>query len=151
MRQIRELRSNFKNISCDSRATVARQSRDIRESVSRLSRECILFSFLIRTTVARHSCECGTTFVPMSLSLIFSPNSREFFACCLETVARPSCDTHTTFVRVSRKFRIVNSLKFRGDRFATLARTSCDRRTTVAQRSCDIFGLKNSHKIFKHV
>ena len=140
MRQIRELRSNFENISRDSRATVARQSRDIRESVSRLFRECILFSFLIRTTVTRHSCECGTPFVPMSLSLIFSPNSREFFACCLKTIARPSCDTRTTFVRVSRKFRIVNSLKFRGDSFAKLTRTSCDRRTTVARRSCEFFG-----------
>ena len=32
----------------------------------------------------------------------------------------------TTFVRVSRKFRVVNSPKFRGDRFATLARQSRD-------------------------
>ena len=138
MRQIRELRSNFENISRDSRATVARQSCDIRESVSRLSRECILFSFLIRTTVARHSCECGTTFVPMSLSLIFSPNSREFFACCLKTVARPSCDTRTTFVRVSRKFRIVNSLNFA----ATGSRHSHERRATVARQSCDFFLAK---------
>ena len=45
MRQIREFQSNFENIPRDCRATVARQSRDIRESVSRLSRECGLFSF----------------------------------------------------------------------------------------------------------
>ena len=85
-----------------------------------------LIFILIRTTVARHSCECRTTFVRMTLSFIFSPDSREFFACCLKTAARPSCDTRTTFVRVSRKFRIVNSPKFRGDRFATFARPSRD-------------------------
>ena len=45
MRQIREFRSNFENIPRDCRATVARQSRDIRESVSLLSRECGLFLF----------------------------------------------------------------------------------------------------------
>ena len=121
MRQIPEFQSNFENIS----ATVARQSRDIRESVSRLSRKCIIF-ILIRTTIARHSCECRTTFLRMSLSFIFSPDSREFFACCLKTIAGPLCDTRTTFVRVSRKFCIVNSPKFHGDRFATFARTSHD-------------------------
>ena len=70
---------------------------------------------------------------------------------CRATVARPSCDTRATFVRVSRKFRIVNSPKFRGDKFATLARTSRDRRTTVARQSCEIFWRKKSHKIFQHV
>ena len=45
MRQIRDFRSNFENIPRDCRATVAQQSQDIRESVSRLSRECGLFSF----------------------------------------------------------------------------------------------------------
>ena len=45
MRQIREFRSNFENIPRDCRATVARQSQDIREGVSRLSREYGLFSF----------------------------------------------------------------------------------------------------------
>ena len=45
MRQIREFRSNFENIPRDCRATVARQSQDIRKCVSRLSRECGLFSF----------------------------------------------------------------------------------------------------------
>ena len=96
-----------------------------------------LIFILIRTTVARHSCECRTTFVRMTLSFILSPDSREFFACCLTTVARLSCDTRTTFVRVSRKFRIVNSTKFRGDRFATFAQTSGDRRETVARLSRD--------------
>ena len=52
---------------------------------------------------------------------------------------------------MSRKFRIVNSPKFRGDKFATLARTSRDRRTTVVRQSCEIFWRKNSHKIFQHV
>ena len=55
---------------------------------------------------------------------------------CRVTVA-----TRTTFVRGSQKFRIVNSPKFRGDRFATFAQTSRDRRTTVA-RNFYILGKK---------
>ena len=81
-----------------------------------------LIFILIRKTVARHSCECRTTFIRMSLSFIFSPDSHEVFACFLKTVARPSWDTHTRFIRVSRKFRNFFSPKFRGDRFATLTR-----------------------------
>ena len=138
MRQIREFRSNFENISHDCRAMVARQSRDIRESLTTFPRMYLIF-ILIRTTVARHSCECRTTFVRMTLSFIFSPDSREFFACCLKTVARPSCDTCTTFVRVSRKFCVVNSPNCSGDRFATFARTSRYRRATVLR---NILGKK---------
>ena len=67
----------------------------------------------------------------MSLSFIFSPDSREVFACFLKTVARPLCDTRTTFVRMSQKFHIVNWPKFRSDRFPTLARMSCDSHATV--------------------
>ena len=130
MRQIREFRTYFENIS-----------RDCRECLTTFPRMQLIF-ILIRTTVARYLCECRTTFVRMSLSFIFSPGNREVFACFLKTVARPSCDTRTTFKRVSRKFRIVNSPKFRGDRFATLARTSRDRRTTVARQSCEIFLAK---------
>ena len=83
----------------------------------------------------------------VALSFIFSPVSREVFA----RLSGPLCDTRTTFVRVSQKFRIVNSPKFRGNKFATLARTSRDRRTTVARQSCEIFWRKNWHKIFQHV
>ena len=82
----------------------------------------------------------------MSLNFIFSPDSREVLACFLKTVARPSYGTRTTFVRVSREFSIVNSPKFHGDRFATLARTSHVRRTTVARQSCEIFWRKNRIK-----
>ena len=73
MRQI----ANFGLILKIYRATVAGQSRDIRESVSQLSCECNLFSFKfvqqsrdIRASVARR----------MLLSFIFSPDSREVFA-----------------------------------------------------------------------
>ena len=147
MRQIREFRSNFENISHDCRAIVTRLSHDSRATFVRVSHDfpanVSYFHF--------NSYDSRATFVRMTLSFIFSPDSREFFACCLKTVARPSCDTRTTFVRVSRKFRIVNLPKFRGDRFATFARTSRDRRTTVAHKSYEIFWEKYSHPIFKRV
>ena len=125
MQQIRGFQSNFENISRDChaivyRATVVQQSRDIRESVSLLSLEYSLcsFSFVrqtrdIRESVARHSYKC------------------RLVSKCSHFFSRLSCDTCMTFVRVSRKFCIVNSPKFRGDRFATLARTSRNRRATV--------------------
>ena len=113
MRQIRDFRSNFENI------------HDFPANVTYFH----LNSYDRRATFVRVS----PTFVRMSLSFIFSPDSREVFA-------RLSRDTHVTFVRVSRKFRIVNSPKFRSDKFATLAR-----------QSCEIFWRKNSHKIFQHV
>ena len=117
MRQIREFRSNFEDISRDYRETFVRVSHDFPTNVA-------YFHF--------HSYDSRATFVRVShdirtnVAFIFSPDSREVFACFLKTVARPSYDTRTTFVRVSQKFRIVNSPKFRGDRFATLARTSHD-------------------------
>ena len=127
MRQIREFRSNFKNISRDCRAIVARLSHGSRATFYRVSHDFpanVSYFHLIRTTVTRYSCECRTTFVRMSLrmslSFVFSPDSREVFACCLRTVARPSCDTRTTFIRVSQKIRIVISPKFLFDRFSTL-------------------------------
>ena len=154
MRQIREFRPNFENISHDCRAIVARLSHDSRVTFVRVSHDfpANVSYFHFNSYDSRATlCECRTTFVRMTLSFIFSPDSREFFACCLKTVARPSCDTRTTFLRVSRKFRIINSPKFRGDRFAIFARTSRDRRTTVARQSCEIFWEKNSPPIFKHV
>ena len=133
MRQIREFRSNFESISHDCRAIVARLSHDSRATFVRVSHDfpANVSNFHFNSYESR--------------SFIFSPDSREFFACCLKTVARP------TFVRVSQTFRIVNSPKFRGDRFATFARTSRDRRATVARQSWEIFWEKNSHPIFKPV
>ena len=64
------------------------------------------------------------TFIRMSLSFIFSPDSREVFACFLKTVVQPSYDTRTTFVRVLQKIGIVNSPKFRGDTRTTVLRDS---------------------------
>ena len=88
--------------------------------------------------MARHSCECRTTFVRMSLSFIFSPDSRRVFACFLKTVARPSCDMSC---ECRENFALF--ICQRGDRFATLAQTSRDRHTTVARN----IWRKNSHKI----
>ena len=111
MRHIREFRSNFENISRDYRAIVARLSHDSRATFVRVSHDIpanvSYFSF--------NSYDSRATFVRVSHDIrtnvakfYFSPDSREFFACCLKTVAQPSCDTRTTFVRGSRKFRIVN-------------------------------------------
>ena len=77
------------------------QLRDIRESV-----------YDIRMNVAQ---------------FYFSPHCREMFACFLKTVARLSYDIHT----IVAKFWYCKLPKFRGDRFATLARRSYDFRTTV--------------------
>ena len=118
MRQIRDFRSDFENISRDCRAIVARLSYDSRETLRR-SYECRLVLFS-RQIVAR-------------------------------TVARLSYGISTTIVRESRNIRIVNSPKFRGDMFVTLAWTSYDCRTTVTRQSCDMFCKKKSHKVFKHV
>ena len=99
MRQIREFRSNFENIS--------RDYRDIRESVSRRSHEC---SFIFSTTVA--------TLVRMSLiSFISSPDGREVFACFLKTVARPSYDIHTSVAKISHcKFAKISRRQVRDTR-----------------------------------
>ena len=119
MRHIREFRSNFENISRDCRAIVARLSHDSRATFVRVSHDfpanVAYFHF--------NSYECRIVL----FSRQYSTDSREVFACCLKTVARHSHDIRTSVA----KFRIVNSPKFRGDRFATLAQTSCDRRTTV--------------------
>ena len=92
----------------------------------------------------RHLYECRLVLFSRLIVARFSQD-------CRATVVRHSHNIRTTFIRVSRKFCIVNSPKFRGDKFATLARLSRDRGTTVARRSCEIFWRKNSHKIFQHV
>ena len=141
MRRIREFWSNFENISRDNCATVARLSRDIRESVSRLSHECslFLFSFVrqsrdIRESVARYSYVCR--FV-----LFFSPDSREVFACFLKTVARPSHDTRMTFVasvsRILHCLFVKNSRRQVRDTRTNVARPSHDSRATVLRNSLE--------------
>ena len=151
MRQIREFRSNIENISRDSCATVARQSRDIRESVSRLSRECNLFSFKfvrqsrdIRASVARHSYECRLVLLSRQIVGRFSQD-------CRATVVQHSRDIRTSVAKISHcRFAKISWRQF-GDTRTNVARTSRDRRTTVARQSCEIFWRKNSHKIFQHV
>ena len=151
MRQIREFQSHFENISRDCR-TLVRVSHDFSANVTyfHLNSHDSHATF-VRVSHNIHTCECRTTFIRMSLSFIFSPDSCEVFARlshhCRAKLALPSCDTRTTLVRVLRKFRIVNSPKFRGNKFAILARTSHDSRTTVLRNIL----AKKSHKIFKHV
>ena len=145
MRQIREFRSNFENISRYFRAIVAQLSFDSRETFVRLSHDVstnvalVSFSFVrqsrnIRKSVSRHSYECRL--------ILFS---RQIVA---RTVARLSYGIPMTIVRVSQNFRIVNSPKFRGDMFVTLARTSYNCRTTVLRH---VLPKKKSLKVIKHV
>ena len=67
---------------------------------------------------------------------LFSPDSRELFACFLKT-SRVCC---TTFVRHLLAFTEI--LAFGGDRFETHARTSYESCWTVTKMSCD--GLANT-------
>ena len=127
MRQIREFRSNFENIS-----------RDCRKCLTTFPRIQLIF-ILIRTTVARHSCECRTTFVRMSLSFIFSPGNREVFACFLKT----------------QEFRIVNSQNFAAtgsryshERRATVARQSRDSLAIYFGEKMRILKFLNMFKTF---
>ena len=126
MRQIRDFRSDFENISRDCRAIVARLSYDSRETFVRLSPDVptnvflVSFSFIrqsrdIRDSVSRHSYECRL--------VLFS---RQIVA---RTVARLSYGIRATIVRESRNFRIVNSPK--------CSQHSHERRTTVARQSRD--------------
>ena len=144
MRQIREFRSNFENLSHDCRAIVARLSHDSRTTFVRVSHDFPanvsyfhFNSYDSRATFVRVSHDIRTN----ELSFIFSPDSREFFACCLKTVARPSCDTRTTFVTSVAKISHCKSAKISRrqvrDIRTTVARPSRDRRTTVARQSRD--------------
>ena len=106
------------NISRDSRTIIARLLYNNRKTFVSLSYEApmnvalVSFSFVrqsrdIRERVSRHSYECR-------LVLISRPSrTRGMFACILKTVMRLSyeCsyDIRTTIVRVPRNFRIVNS------------------------------------------
>ena len=130
MPQIREFRSNFENIS-----------RDCHASVSRLSRECNLFSFKfvrqscnICASVARHSYECRL--------VLFSR----------QIVARFSQDCCTTVVRHSRDIR-TSVAKIWHCKFAKISRRQVrDTRTNVTRPSHDslakYFGEKICIKFF---
>ena len=131
MRQIREFRSNFENISRDCRATVARQSRDIRECVSRLSSECNLFSFkfvrqsrVIRASVARHSYECRLVLFSRQIVARFSQD-------CRATVVRHSRDICTSVAKISHcKFAKISRRQVRDTR-TNVTRPLHDSRATV--------------------
>ena len=91
-------------------------------------------------TVARHSCECRATFVRMSLSFIFSPDSREVFA-RLSRDRRATCDIRTSVAKISHC------------KFAKISRRQVhDTRTNVARQSRDVrakyFGEKIRIKFF---
>ena len=134
MQQIREFRSNFEEISHDCPATVPRLSCDIRESVSRLTHECGLFSFSfvrqstdIRESVARHSYECRLVLFSRQIVVRYS-----------HVFSRQSHDRPTTLAQYCKFSKISR-------------RHVLNTRTNVARQSCEIFLQKNSHKIFKHV
>ena len=148
MRQIRDFRSNFENISRACRAIVARLSYDSCETFVRLSHDVptnvalVSFSFVrqsrdIRESVSRHSYECRL--------VLFSPQI------VARTVARLSYGIRTTIVRESRNFCIVN--------FAKISRRHVrDTRMNVVQLSHDSHATvlrhvlsKKSQKVFKHV
>ena len=139
MRQIREFRSNFKNISRDCRAIV-----DSREPFMRLSHyvptnvALVSFSFVrqwrdMRVSVSRHSYECR-------LVLFF----RQIFA---RTVTRLSYGIRMTIVRVSQNFAKISRRHVRDTRM-NVVRLSHDSRATVLRH---VLPKIKSHKVFKHV
>ena len=79
MQQIREFRSNFENISRDCRATFVRVSHDFPVNL---------------TYFHLNLYDSRTTFIRMSLSFIFSPNSGEVFA-------RLACDRRASVAKIS--------------------------------------------------
>ena len=93
------------------------------------------------------------TIVRMSLSFIFSPDSREVFACFLKTVERLSC--RTTFVRHSYECsEIISHCKFAEssrrqvrDTRANDVRLSHDSRATVLRH---VLAKKFAY-VLKHV
>ena len=111
-------------LSRDSRATVARQSRDIHESVSRHSRESNLFSCkFVRQSrdirVARHSYECRLVLFSRQIVARFSQD-------CRATVVRHSRDIRTSVVKISHcKFAKISRRQVRDNR-TNVARPSRD-------------------------
>ena len=76
----------------------------------------------------------------MSLSSIFSPDSREVFVCFLKTVVRYSYDNHTSVAKFShRKFAKISRRTVRDSRMNDAVRLSHDSLATYFD--------KNSHKL----
>ena len=114
MRQIREFRSNFENISRDYRDFPANvtyfhlNSYDSRASVARHSYECRLVSFSrqivarfsqdCRATVVRHSHDIRTSVAKIS-QCKFAKISRRQVRDTRTNVARPSHDSRATVLR----------------------------------------------------
>ena len=105
MRQIREVKSNFENISRDCRAIASArdccQSRDVtfvRVSHDVPTNVAYFHSYDSRETFVRVSHEIRTN---VAFSFIVSPDSREVFACFLKTVARLSYNIRTSVAKIS--------------------------------------------------
>ena len=142
MRQIREFRSNFENISRDCRAIVARLSYDSRETFVRLSHDVathvalVSFSFVrqlrdIRESVSRHSYECRL--VLFSRQIVARTVTRL-------TVERYSYDNRTSVAKFSH-------CKVRQNFAGTCLRHSHERPTTVARLSRDSLAICFAEKI----
>ena len=73
------------------------------------------------------------TFVRMLLSLIFSPDSCEVFACFLKTVARLSYNICMSVMKIlHRKFAKISGQQVR-DTHTNVVRLSCTCHTTVTR------------------
>ena len=77
--------------------------------------------------------------IRMSLSFVFSPDSREVFACFLKTVARLSYDIRTSVATFLHCKFVKSSRRQVRDICTNVVRLSHERRATVARQSCDIF------------
>ena len=144
MRQIREFRSNFENISRDYRATFVRVSHDFPANVTYSLFKFVRQSRDIRASVARHSYECRLVLFSRQIVARFSQD-------CRATFVRHSRDIRTSVAKIWHcKFAKISRRQVRDSR-ATVVRPSHDSRTTVARQSCEIFWRKKSHKIFQHV
>ena len=106
---------------------------------------------LFMLVTKRHAKHVSDSLARMSLSFIFSPDSRELFECFLKNVARQSYNIRTSVAKLSD----CKLAKF----VATGLRHSHKHRTIVVQQSRDslatdsrlFLAKKNSHEIFQHV
>ena len=100
MRQIREFRSNFENISWDCRAIVARLSYDSREIFVRLSHDVLTNVALVSFSFVRQSRDIheSVSYECRLVLFFFSPYSRED---CHATIVRHSYDNRTRVAKFS--------------------------------------------------
>ena len=118
MRQNREFRSSFENISRDCRATFVRVSHDFPTNVA-------LFYY--------HSYDSRATFVRVSHDICrLVLLSRRIVARCSHVFLILSRDCHTILARHSYECRVNFALNIRHNFAATGSRHSHERRTTVA-------------------